>query len=92
MDSSLTPSDELPQILEFTSEFATMLTQEDSPLANEVLLARVELENAINAQSPEEHYASAKEQLELAQKLEPLNPDNYKTELTTIIEAIDNQL
>lgn len=79
----------LDEITEQLSEYATALTHQDAEIADDVLLARTELESALEAENPHEHISNSFEQLQLALQIDQINK-NHQDELQEFIEMLED--
>lgn len=77
----------LDEIVEQLREYATSLTHQDSKIADDVLLARTELESALESENSQEHITNAYEHLQLALQIDQINK-NHQDELTDYLDML----
>lgn len=76
----MNPPKTISKIQTELQEFATMLVQTDADIAEEVLLAREQVDKAVETEpQAEKHIANAIKQLRLAKKIDKINKNHQET-------------
>lgn len=91
MDFSFTNAHSLETLTEYTQEYGSELAREDATIVDEILTARIHIENANESTTlltQQEELNTALEQVEFAQQLDSLESE-HKTELEELHNAIN---